>query len=163
MRSINPEIKVYAHVQDEEHALDLKRAEVDGVLISDAYSGELMADYVISPGTPQAIDRLIDDGRAPNVRRVPIPETLVGRPSLDLFVHLKQVDNQVLIGYVSELVGVGLEDEIAGGNREIVELIMRKVAEAGVKTKTKSRVRVNVNPPSDYVVQEGDHAIVISG
>lgn len=163
IHSINPEIKVYAHLLDEEHALDLKRAEVDGVLVSDAYAGEMMADYVISPGTPQIIDRLVDDARTPNVRRVRVPDGYVGRPSMDLFIHFKESQNQVLIGYVSELPGVGLQDEIAGGNREIVELIMRKVAEAGVKTRTKSRVRVNVNPPGDYVVREGDHAIVICG
>lgn len=161
IRSINPEIKVYAHLQEEEHAMDLKRAEADGILVSDAYAGELMADYVISPGTPQLIDRLVDDRRVPNVRRRSVPARFVGRPSMDLFVHLKQEDDEVLIGYVGEIAGVGLEDEISGGNREILELIKRKVVEAGIKTRTKSRVIINVNPPGDYVIRDGDDAIVV--
>jgi len=163
IRSINPEIKVFAHLLDEEHAMDLKRAEVDGVVISDAYAGELLADHVISPGTPQLIDHLVDDRRLPNVRRMPVPEQFVGGRSMDLFVHLKEAHNQLLLGYVSETPGMGLEDEISGGNREILDLIKRKVTEAGIKTRMKSRIHVNINPPGDYTIREGDHAIVICG
>ena len=39
---------------------------------------ELLADYVISPGTPQMIDHLVDDRRLPNVRRISIPDQFVG-------------------------------------------------------------------------------------
>jgi voltage-gated potassium channel len=163
IRSINPEIKVFAHLLDEEHAMDLKRAEVDGVVISDAYAGELLADYVISPGTPQLIDHLVDDRRVPNVRRVPVPEQFVGKRSMDLFIHLKEANDQLLLGYVSETPGMGLEDEISGGNRDIIDLIKRKVSEAGIKTRMKSRVNININPPGDYTIREGDHAIVICG
>ena len=163
IRSINPEMNVYAHLLDEEHAMDLKRAEVDGVVISDAYVGELLADYVISPGTPQVIDQLVDERRAPNVRRVPIPDEFVGGRSMDLFVHLKERHDQLLLGYVSEASGMGLEDEISGGNRDIVDLIKRKVTEAGIKTRMKSRVNININPPGEYTIREGDHAIVICG
>ena len=38
IRSINPEIQVFAHILDEEHAMDLKRPEVDGVMIGDCYA-----------------------------------------------------------------------------------------------------------------------------
>ena len=161
MRSINPEIQVFAHLLEEKHALDLKRADVDGVVVSDAYSGELLADYVISPGTTQLVDQLVDDQISPNVRRVLVPDGFVGAPSMELFVHMKQEYNQVLLGYVSERPGFGLEDEISGGNREILELIKRKVQEAGIKTRTKSRVEVKINPPMDYIIREGDYAIVI--
>jgi voltage-gated potassium channel len=161
IRSINPEIQVFAHILDEEHAMDLKRAEVDGVMISDCYAGELLADYVASPGTTQAIEQLVDNRSMPNVRRVNVPEEFVGVESMEYFLHLKKEHNHVLLGFVSEVPGVGLEDEISGGNREILDLIKRKVVEAGIKTRTKNRVEVNVNPPSDYIIREGDHAIVV--
>ncbi|HCR18403.1 MAG TPA: hypothetical protein DIU35_13060 [Candidatus Latescibacteria bacterium] len=38
IRSTNPEIQVFAHILDEEHAMDLKRPEVDGVMIGDCYA-----------------------------------------------------------------------------------------------------------------------------
>jgi len=161
IRSINPEIQVFAHILDEEHAMDLKRAEVDGVMISDCFAGELLAEYVASPGTTQAVEQLADSRTLPNVRRMEIPDDFVGSESMDYFIHLKKEFNQLLLGYVSEVPGVGLEDEISGGNREILDLIKRKVVEAGIKTRTKSRVEINVNPPSDYVIREGDHAIVV--
>ncbi len=41
--------------------MDLKRAEVDGVMISDCYAGEFLADYVASPGTTQTIEQLVDN------------------------------------------------------------------------------------------------------
>ena len=161
IRSINPEMKVFAHVLEEEHVGDLKRAEVDGFVVSDAYSGELLADHVVSPGTPQILDRLLDDHTPPNMRRVAVPERFVGGPSGELFSHFKKERNWILLGYVGETPGFGLDDAISGGNREIVELIRRKVQEAGVKTRTKSRVEVNINPPDDYTIREGDYAVII--
>ena len=161
IRSINPEMKVFAHVLEEEHVGDLKRAEVDGFVVSDAYSGELLADHVVSPGTPQILDRLLDDHTPPNIRRVAVPERFVGGPSGELFSHFKKERNWILLGYVGETPGFGLDDAISGGNREIVELIRRKVQEAGVKTRTKSRVEVNINPPDDYTIREGDYAVII--
>jgi len=162
IRSINPEMKVFAHVLDEENLMDLKRAEVDGVMVTDAYTGELMADFVSSPGTPQVLDRLLDDRTPPNIRRVAIPEGYVGATSADLSRHLKDANNWLLIGYVTEAPGFGLDDAIAGGNQEISDLIRRKVQEAGIKTRTKGRVEVSINPPSDYTIREGDYAIVIA-
>lgn len=141
--------------------MDLKRAEVDGVVVSDAYTGELLGDFVASPGTPQVMDRLLNDHTPPNVRRVPIPDRFVGRASIDLFDYFKREENRILIGYVSEVPGFGLEDAISGGNREILDLIKRKVQAAGVKTRSKGRVEVNINPPGDYSVREGDYAIII--
>ena len=161
IRSINPEMKVFAHVLEEEHVLDLKRAEVDGVVLSDAYTGELLADYVVSPGTPQVMDRLLDDHTPPNIRRVRVPDRFVGRPSIEFFEHLKRAENRLLVGYVTETAGFGLEDAMSGGNREVLDLIMRKVQGAGVKTRSKGRVEVNINPPDDYTVREDDYAIVI--
>ena len=90
-----------------------------------------------------------------------MPEEFVGSVSMDYFIHLKKEHNHLLLGYVSEVSGVGLEDEISGGNREILDLIKRNVVEAGIKTRTKSCVEINVNPPSDCVIREGDHAIVV--
>ena len=162
IRSINPEMKVFAHVLDEENLMDLKRAEVDGVVVSDAYTGELMADYVSSPGTPQVLDRLMDDRTLPNIRRVAVPERFVGRPSSELSDYFKQEQNWLLMGYVAETPGFGLDDAISGGNLEILGLIRRKVQEAGIKTRSKGRVDVNINPPSDYIIRGGDYAIVIS-
>jgi voltage-gated potassium channel len=161
IRSINPEIKVYAHVLEEENTMDVKRAEVDGVVVSDAYSGELLADYVVSPGTPQVLDRLLDDQTPPNIRRMPIPDRFVGSPSAEFFSHFKEANNWILLGYVRESPGFGLDDAISGGSMEIANLIRRKVQEAGIKTRTKSRVDVAINPPNDYTIREGDHAIVI--
>jgi voltage-gated potassium channel len=161
IRSINPEMNVFAHVLDEDYLMDLKRAEVDGVVLSDAYSGELLADYVASPGTPQVIDLLINEQLSPNLSRVSVPSEFVGRPTWDLFVYFKQVQNRILMGFVRETPGFGLDDEISGGNREILELIKRKVNEAGIKTRTKSKTEVRLNPPNDYVVREGDYAIVV--
>jgi len=161
IRSINPEMKVFAHVLDEENLMDLKRAEVDDVVLSDAYTGELMADYVSSPGTPQVLDRLLDDRTPPNIRRVAVPERFVGGPSAELSDYFKQEQNWLLLGYVAETPGFGLDDAISGGNLEILGLIRRKVQEAGIKTRSKGRVDVNINPPNDYTIRGGDYAIVI--
>ena len=161
IRSINPEMKVFAHVLDEENLLDLKRAEVDGVVVSDAYTGELMAGYVVSPGTPQVMDRLLDDRTPPNIRRVAVPEAFVGEPSIELSAHFKDEENWLLVGFVREKAGFGLEDGMSGGSRDIIDLIRRRVQEAGIKTRTKGRVEVNINPPNDYAIREGDYAIVI--
>lgn len=158
IRSINPEMKVFAHLRDEEHMLDLKRAEVDGVVLSDAHSANLLAEYVASPGTPQVIDLLMGTS---NLSRVPVPGEFVGKQFLDLFLHFKQNQDWILIGFVQENPGFGLEDEISGGNREILDLIKRKVMEAGIKTRTKSRVEVRLNPQNDYVIRESDYALVI--
>jgi voltage-gated potassium channel len=161
IRSINPEMKVYAHLLEEEYLMDLKRAEVDGVVVSDAYSGELLAEHVASPGTPQVVDLLLNDQTQSELERTPVPAEFVGRKFMDLFVHFKQERVCILIGFVREAPGFGLDDEISGGNREILDLIKRKVQEAGINTRTKSKIDVQLNPPNEYVIRESDYAIVI--
>ncbi len=58
LKTINPKIKVYAHIRDRENLSHLRKARADEVIVSDAHAGYLLANYIASPGVPQFVKQL---------------------------------------------------------------------------------------------------------
>jgi len=73
IKAINPKIKVYAHIIDRDSLSHIRKAQVDDVLISDAYSGYLLASHVLTPGIAKTIDKLFSTDDAAAFERLEIP------------------------------------------------------------------------------------------
>ena len=162
VKSMRSDVKVYAHIKDRSNLANLRRANVDDAVVSDAHASELMANMALAPGIPQALDQLIDADGENRLLRAEIPEEFIGRTSGELFDHLKRERNWILVGYAIQEAGFGLNDAIQGGSGYITDFIHEQIRSAGISTATEEHLAVKINPENDYVIG-ADHAAIVIG
>lgn len=160
-KSLNPKVKVFAHIVNPTNLLHLKRAGADEVVVSDEMIGFFLANHILHPGAPQLVRDLLSDKHGDYVHRVPIPREFVSRTYGELLTHFKQTNNWTLIGLTYEEANLRLEDVLTHDYSAIDTFIERKFREAGIDVRDKSDVRTIINPPSDHPIKQRDHAIVI--
>ena len=90
IKSIDTSIRVVAYILHRENLTHIKRASADEVVVSDDYSGHLLASHVIEPGIPQTVNQLMDSNSNGRIKRVLIPEKYVGQNYDDLFHYFKK-------------------------------------------------------------------------
>jgi len=90
MKSLNPKIKVCAHILNRENRQHVKRANADEVIVSDQYTAFFLANNILYPGAAQVASEMLDYERGNDVHRVPIPEEFVGKPFGELYIHFKK-------------------------------------------------------------------------
>jgi len=161
MKSMNPKVKVYAHVANRENYQHVKRANADDVIVSDQHVGFFLANQILSPGASQVAMEILDYEHGNDIHRVPIPEGFVGKTFGDAFLHFKKVNNWTLIGIVMEEETVSLGDILSHDMSAVDTFIERKFKEAGISVAERVGMRVEVNPPFDYQIQKKDLAVII--
>lgn len=161
IKSIEPKVKVYAHILDRENVAHLKRAKADEVVVSDEHIGFLLANHILFPGAPQVVHELLTAGHGNDLHRIAVPPDFVGKTFEDLSAYFKKSRNWILIGFVTEEASVKLTDLLSHDYSAIDTFIEKKFKQAGFKVEDRSSIRVNINPPSDYRIEKSDYAIVI--
>lgn len=161
MKSLNPKIKVCAHILNRENRQHVKRANADEVIVSDQHTAFFLANNILYPGAAQVAGEMLDYERGNDVHRVPIPEEFVGRPFGELYMHFKKNNNWTILGLVNEEETVSLSDILSHDTSAIDAFIERKFREAGINVAEKSGMRVNVNPSFDYILQKKDIAVIL--
>jgi voltage-gated potassium channel len=161
MKSLNPTLKVFAHIVNKENYQHVKRANADEVIVSDQYVGFFLANQILYPGAPQVAMELLDYEHGNDIHRVSIPEEFVGKTFEDVFVHFKKTKNWTLIGIVTEEETVSLGDILSHDMSAVDTFIERKFKEAGINVAERMGMRVEVNPPFDYQVQKKDLGVII--
>jgi len=98
LKTLNPKIKVYAHILDRENLSHLRKARAAEVIISDVYTGYLLASYVTSPGVPQFMEQLFSENSSYRIKRRAIPENLFGKTYADLISYYNNEKAGILLG-----------------------------------------------------------------
>jgi voltage-gated potassium channel len=161
MKSLNPTLKVFAHIVNKENYQHVKRANADEVIVSDQHVGFFLANQILYPGAPQVAMELLDYEHGNDIHRVPIPEEFVSKTFEDVFVHFKKTKNWTLIGIVTEEETVSLGDILSHDMSAVDTFIERKFKEAGINVAERMGMRVEVNPPFDYQIQKKDLGVII--
>ena len=161
MKSLNPTLKVFAHIVNKENYQHVKRANADEVIVSDQHVGFFLANQILYPGAPQVAMELLDYEHGNDIHRVPLPEEFVGKTFEDVFVHFKKTKNWTLIGIVTEEETVSLGDILSHDMSAVDTFIERKFKEAGINVAERMGMRVEVNPPYDYQIQKKDLGVII--
>ncbi|MCX6139150.1 MAG: NAD-binding protein [Ignavibacteriales bacterium] len=161
MKSLNPALKVYAHIINKDNLQHFKRANADEVIVSDQYVGFFLANHIIAPGAPQTAMEILDNQSGNDFHRVAIPPEFVGKNFGELLIHLKKDHNWTLVGVVKEHESVHLNDILSDDTSAIDAFIQRKFKEAGINVAEKAGVQTTVNPPFDYKIQSKDIAVII--
>ncbi len=162
LKTLNSNIKVYAHINDRDNLPHLKKARADEVLVKDAYSGYLLANYVSSPGVPQFIMHMFDADSDYTLQRRPIPAELVGQTFADLKEFYQNKYEGILLGLGTMTEPFSLGDLMSDESSSYLdEFIMRKFQEAGRGMDGNEQVQIHINPKADTRLQKNDFYLSI--
>lgn len=162
IKNMNPKVRVYAHIINPDNAQHLRRAKADDVVVSDKYSGFLLAMHVTNPGVPRVVDELLSFKYGNEIVRFDIPNEFIGKTFWQLSEHLKGTRNAILIGVIHESKAVALDDLLSDDNSYLDQFIRKKLQESGKKFAEEERLAIRINPDKDYVVEKNSVAIAVA-
>jgi voltage-gated potassium channel len=162
IKELNPQIRLIVHVLKREDAAHVKRAKADEVIVTDEFTGELLANHVAHPGAPQALSELMSTETGHTLKAFEVPSNFVGSPVGNFVQYLRDNGNQLLLGFAVREEGFGLSQAMRGGSDYITEFIQQQVQAAGISMSTDEHVVVRLNPPPDYVIGAKHSALVVT-
>ncbi len=94
---LNPDVYTCAELINREYGSHLEMGKVNDYVVSEEQNGYLLAQAALNPGLMGVINELLIGKQSNQFYRIPIGSTWVGKTFLELFAHLKQVHNAILI------------------------------------------------------------------
>ncbi len=163
IKSINSKIKVYAHIIDRENLSHIRKAKADEVLISDAYTGFLLAAHVLEPGIPQTIDQMFSEESPYKLTRTDSDLGTSGKTIGEIRKKFIEEDGSLVLGIGRETEGVNVIDILSDDYSYLDQFIKRKFEEAGRGLDSENSVKINLNPDESTVLEEKDFIILLKG
>ena len=161
IKSIDSSIRVVAYLLERENLTHIKRAEADEVVISDDFSLNILASHVVDPGVPQLSNHLVNADSSSRFVRKQIPSNFVGKEYGDLFEYFRGENGSLLVGLYYEDEHLGIGSILSSDSSSLDKFIEQKLKEGGISLQEQSKVHVNVNPKTDYIIKDGEKALLI--
>ena len=161
IKSIDASIRVVAYLLDRENLTHIKRAEADEVVVSDDFSLNILASHIVDPGVPQVSNHLINTSSDSRLKRKPIPGNYIGKKYSELFDYFRTDNGSLLIGLYYEDENLGIGSILSSDTSSLDKFIEQKLKEGGISLQEQSKVHINVNPSLDYIIKEGERALLI--
>jgi voltage-gated potassium channel len=161
IKSIDASIRVVAYLLDRENLTHIKRAEADEVVVSDDFSLNILASHIVDPGVPQISNQLINTSSDSRLKRKPIPGNYIGKKYSELFDYFRADNGSLLIGLYYEDENLGIGSILSSDTSSLDKFIEQKLKEGGISLQEQSKVHINVNPSLDYIIKEGERALLI--
>ena len=161
IKSIDSSIRVVAYLLERENLTHIKRAEADEVVISDDFSLNILASHVVDPGVPQLSNHLVNADSSSRFVRKQIPSNFVGKEYGDLFDYFRGENGSLLVGLYYEDEHLGIGSILSSDSSSLDKFIEQKLKEGGISLQEQSKVHVNVNPKTDYIIKDGEQALLI--
>jgi len=165
LRSMNPGAAISAEVMKPESEGHLRRAGVDGIVLSGEFSGYLLSSSGSSRGVPEAARRLLTPAATGPLRNEAMPRELVGRTFLEASDWFIRNGRGVLLGVLSGERGVSLQDLVSDDSSAIDDFIKRKFREASIPMDDPAAESgdVRLAPGPAYLIRAEDEAFVVGG
>ncbi len=165
INNINPGARISAEIINAQNEQYLKRTNVESVVVNGEFNSFLLINSAMHPGVPQALRELMSFNLGRGVTSLAIPAQYVGKSFQDLFGFIRDHDESLLIGIISESRKLSIDDFLSEDPSSIDDFIKRKFAESQLDyfADTGGKLNVMVNPGWKYVIQENDRALVIDG
>ena len=161
IKSMSSTVRVVAYLMHRENLTHIRRANVDEVVLSDDFGAYMLASHVMDPGIPQTTKGLLNASSDERLRRVYIPSQFVGRSFDDLFEYFRSTNGWILVGMYSEEENLGIGEVLSADSSALDAFIERKLNEGGISLQEESKVTTVINPKNNFLIEEGQRAIVI--
>jgi voltage-gated potassium channel len=147
-----------------ENKQHLKRANVDEIIVRDEYMGELLASVAVQPGLSRVVSHLFSYDEDQRLQKMEIPNRFIGKNYGELMKFLREKDDSIIIGIVTEREGLRLED-ILSEDASAIDIFIKKKFEESEKDyfSDKEEMEVHMNPRDDYIITKNDSASIIDG
>ena len=162
IKSINPKIKVYAHLLNRENLSHIRKAKADDVLMSDAYTGYIMAAHILAPGIPQTIEQLFSEDSKHNLIRENVAQSYVGKTFDELRANYLKENKSIPLGIGHETEGMHIIDILSEDYSYLDEFIKRKFEQAGRGLTNEPGMKIKLNPAADTILQDKDFIILLN-
>ncbi len=141
----------------------LKRTNVDSIIVNGEFNSFLLINSALFPGVPEAVKEIMNFDFINDVTTRNIPSSFHGKSFSDLFNYFRDRDASILIGIVTDVKKLSIDDFLTEDPSSIDDFIKRKFAESEKDyfTDTGEKKKVTINPGWTYVIKENDRAIVI--
>ncbi len=161
IKSLSSSVRVVAYLIQRENLTHIRRANVDEVVLSDDFGAYMIASHVMDPGIPQTTKGLLNAGSEERLRRVDIPSQFIERSFDDLFDYFRSTNGWILVGLYSEEENLGIGEVLSADSSALDAFIERKLNEGGISLQEESKVTTVINPKSNFLIEEGQRAIII--
>ena len=97
VESLNPHAYTIVELVDPANAITCYRAQANEVIITSELSSMLISQATLNHGISKVISELLSVQTGNQLYKLPLPPTQVGRPFLDVFVHMKQAYQSTVV------------------------------------------------------------------
>ncbi len=154
--------KISIQLHDEKYLSNIRREKISNVVIYDNLGGNLLGNSTINPAIPDFIQEVLKSTDGKGFKEILIPSAFVNKPFEELSLFLREERDLIVLGIVSILPEVSIEEIISDDSSSIDQFIKSQFEQSGKKFKTdKAKNRVKLKPENDYIIQEKDKAIVL--
>ncbi len=160
VKALHPEARLMAHIMKRENRVFLQRVNADEILVSDEYSGFLLATNTITTGVSQMVREMLSIEGENILNGVDIPNKYTGKTFRELteFFYEK---GSILIGLIREETPLEAMDVLSADHSALDEFIQRKFEEAGMGSSESTWPRTRLNPTPDAIIDKRDKAVII--
>ncbi len=162
LKTLNPKINVVAHILEPENYSHLNKAKADEIVVSDAYTGHILAHHILTPGLPRFWEQVFNEDAPVSLQQYPIPKSLVGSTYQKLQEHcLRTNPTSILLGLVEMNEPFDLNSLLSSDYSYLDEFIIRKFKEAGLGTEQEKQVKIQLAPTPDTILSETQYYLVL--
>ncbi len=105
IESINPNAYTIVELVDQANALTCYRAQADEVIITSELSSMLISQATLNHGISKVISELLSAQTGNQLYKLPLPSSQIGHPFIDVFVHMKQHYQSIVVALQKGLEG----------------------------------------------------------
>ncbi|MCK5051869.1 MAG: NAD-binding protein [Candidatus Cloacimonetes bacterium] len=154
--------KISIQLHDEKYLSNIRREKISNVVIYDNLGGNLLGNSTINPAIPDFIQEVLKSTDGKGFKEIQIPSVFINKPFEELSLFLREERDLIVLGIVSVLPEVSIEEIISDDSSSIDQFIKSQFEQSGKKFKTnKAKNRVKLKPENDYIIQDKDRAIVL--
>ncbi len=158
IKSMEPELPVFAEVIKEEKSKHILRAGAENVIINGEFNPVIIASSLSSVAMPTFIRSLISSTTDPKIKLEAIPKQFVGKKFLELFLHLREKTKGMPVALLTTKKDLTIDD-LLSSNSAIDSFIRAKFKEAEEDFSdddTSAQKDIRINPSDDYIIDEND-------
>jgi len=162
-KSISEEIRVIAHILNQDYESHLQRANVNEIVHIDSHIPHFLAKHITDPGAPQLYNELLHKENGENgIHVIEIPEELIQLTHEQITAYFKLKQNCILLGYAINKSGFSIVDQMGDSGSEIIrKMITEQIDNAGIKLSSDENIVVKINPENTYRVNNKHKAIIL--
>jgi len=98
VESINRSAYTIVELVDESYVQSCKRANADEIIVGSDLSSMLISQATLNHGISQVISDLLSSKYGNQLYKIPLPDSRIGSPFIEVFVQMKQTYQSIVIG-----------------------------------------------------------------